>query len=380
MKKIGLLCVFFIIFTYIPQRAEALGVSASYACVMDSLTGRVLYEKNAYKRHSMASTTKIMTALVALEHGKPDDIVTVSANAAGTEGSSIYLRAEEKIPLIDLLYGLMLESGNDAAIAIAEHIGGSVDGFSKLMNEKAKQLGAKDTQFKNPNGLDADGHYTTAYDLALITRAALKNKDFQEIVKTKRKTISNGEESYGRTLLNHNKMLTLYQGCDGVKTGFTKKTGRCLVSAATRNNFQVIAVTLNAPDDWNDHTNMLNYAFNNYSARPLVLKDMVIKTVPVDNGDTQMVKLLSNDVFYLTMEDKEGLNKVKLEYDVPKNIPAPIMKGTVLGRLKIFYEDALVKEIELSADCDIKYQEPPKKKWFQKIAEFFTDKFGGDEW
>lgn len=379
MKKISLFCIFFLIFTYIPQKTEALGVSAAYACVMDSLTGRVLYEKNAYKRHSMASTTKIMTALVALEHGKPDDIVTVSSNAAGTEGSSIYLRAEEKIPLIDLLYGLMLESGNDAAIAIAEHIGGSVDGFSELMNAKAKELGAKDTQFKNPNGLDADGHYTTAYDLALITRAALKNKDFAEIAKTKRKTISNGEESYGRVLLNHNKMLNLYQGCDGVKTGFTKKTGRCLVTAATRNNFQVIAVTLNAPDDWNDHTNMLNYAFNNYSARPLVLKDMVIKTVPVENGDVQTVKLLSNDVFYLTMEDKEGLNKVKLEYDVPKSIPAPIMKGTVLGRLKIFYEGIMVKEIDLCADCDIAYLEPPKKNFFQKIAEFFTEKFDRDE-
>ncbi len=373
MKKISIFCIFLIAFTYFPQKYEALGVSATYACVMDSLTGRVLYEKNAYKRHSMASTTKIMTALVALENGNPDDVVTVSANAAGTEGSSIYLRANEKISLIDLLYGLMLESGNDAAIAIAEHIGGSVDGFSKMMNDKAIEVGAKDTQFKNPNGLDEEGHYTTAYDLALITRAALKNKDFAEIVKTKRKTISNGEESYKRALSNHNKLLNLYQGCDGVKTGFTKKTGRCLVSAATRNNFQVIAVTLNAPDDWNDHTNMLNYAFKNYSARPLVLKDMVIKTVPIENGDAQTVRLLANDVFYLTMEDKEGLNKVKLEYDVPKSIPAPVMKGTVLGRLKIFYEGVMVKEIDLCADCDIKYQEPPKKNAFEKIADFFIN-------
>ena len=373
MKKISIFCIFLIVFTCLPQRYEALGVSASYACVMDSLTGRVLYEKNAYKRHSMASTTKIMTALVALENGNPDDVVTVSANAAGTEGSSIYLKTNEKIKLIDLLYGLMLASGNDAAIAIAEHIGGSVDDFSKMMNDKAAEIGAKDTQFKNPNGLDEEGHYTTAYDLALITRAALKNKDFSEIVKTKKKTISNGEESYGRALSNHNKLLNLYQGCDGVKTGFTKKTGRCLVSAATRNNFQVIAVTLNAPDDWNDHTNMLNYAFNNYSARPLVLKDMVIKTVPVENGDVQTVRLLANDVFYLTMEDKEGLNKVKLEYDVPKSIPAPVMKGTVLGKLKIFYEGVMVKEIELCADCDIKYQEPPKKNTFEKIADFFVN-------
>ena len=220
MKNMCLFFVFFfVLFLPAAPKAKALGVSAQYACVMDSLTGRVLFEKNAYARHSMASTTKIMTALVALESGNTNDIVTVSANAAGTEGSSIYLKAGEKITLKDLLYGLMLESGNDAAIAVAEHIGGSVEGFAELMNQKAKAVGANQTQFKNPNGLDEDGHYTTAYDLALITRAALRNKDFAEIVATKRKTISNGEESYGRSLANHNKLLTIYKGCDGVKTG-----------------------------------------------------------------------------------------------------------------------------------------------------------------
>lgn len=372
MKKMCLIFVFFSIF-FLPgaPKAEALGVSAQYACVMDSLTGRVLFEKNAYARHSMASTTKIMTALVALENGNANDIVTVSANAAGTEGSSIYLKAGEKITLKDLLYGLMLESGNDAAIAVAEHIGGSVEGFAELMNQKAKAVGANQTQFKNPNGLDEDGHYTTAYDLALITRAALRNKDFAEIVATKRKTISNGEESYGRSLANHNKLLTIYKGCDGVKTGFTKKTGRCLVSAATRNNFQVIAVTLNAPDDWNDHAGMLDYAFANYSARPLVVKDMVIKTVPVKSGDVEQLELLSDGEFYLTMEDKEGLNRVSLEYDVPESVPAPVRIGTVLGRLKVYYEDVLVKEIDLRAGSDITYVEPPKKTIFDHIKDFF---------
>lgn len=372
MKKMCLIFVFFFIF-FLPvvPKAEALGVSAQYACVMDSLTGRVLFEKNAYARHSMASTTKIMTALVALENGNANDIVTVSTNAAGTEGSSIYLKAGEKITLKDLLYGLMLESGNDAAIAVAEHVGGSVEGFAELMNQKAKAIGANQTQFKNPNGLDEDGHYTTAYDLALITRAALRNKDFAEIVATKRKTISNGEESYGRSLANHNKLLTIYKGCDGVKTGFTKKTGRCLVSAATRNNFQVIAVTLNAPDDWNDHAGMLDYAFANYSARPLVVKDMVIKTVPVKNGDVEQLELLSDGEFYLTMEDKEGLNRVSLEYDVPESVPAPVRIGTVLGRLKVYYEDVLVKEIDLRAGSDITYVEPPEKTIFDHIKDFF---------
>lgn len=375
MKKLCFICIFFILSTVCTPSSNALGVSAQYACVLDSLTGRVLFEKNAYTRHSMASTTKIMTALVALEHGKPEDVVTVSSHAAGTEGSSIYLRAGEEISLSDLIYGLMLASGNDAAIAIAEHVGGTVEGFARMMNEKAREIGANNTQFKNPNGLDEEGHYTTAYDLALITRAALRNRDFAEIVATKRKTIANGGEGYGRVLSNHNKLLSLYEGCDGVKTGFTKKTGRCLVSAATRNNFQVIAVTLNAPDDWHDHTNMLNYAFSHYSARPLVLEDMVIKTVPVKNGDCEQLELLSTDAFYLTMEDKEGLNRVKLEYDVPKEITAPVQAGTALGKLKIFYEGDAVKEIDLRAGQDITYVEPPKQGIFDRIKGFFGQWF-----
>lgn len=221
MKKKNVVCIFILLsLIFIPVKpTHALGVSAQYACLIDSLSGKVLYEKNAYARHSMASTTKIMTALVALENGNMDDVVTVSANAAGTEGSSIYLKAGEKITLQNLLYGLMLESGNDAAIAIAEHIGGSVERFAEMMNEKAASIGANNTQFKNPNGLDEEGHYTTAYDLALITREALRNKNFAEIVATKQKTIRNLDESFPRSLSNHNKLLSLYSGCDGVKTG-----------------------------------------------------------------------------------------------------------------------------------------------------------------
>ncbi len=384
MRKTGsfFLCTIFMIYlltSFCPGTVLALGVSAQYACVIDSLSGRVLYEKNAYARHSMASTTKIMTALVALENGNAQDMVTVSANAAGTEGSSIYLKAGEKITLGDLLYGLMLESGNDAAIAIAEHIGGSVEKFAAMMNNKARELGAKNTQFRNPNGLDEEGHFTTAYDLALITRAALRNPVFAEIVSTKRKTISNGEESYGRVLSNHNKLLSLYSGCDGVKTGFTKKTGRCLVSAATKNHVQAIAVTLNAPDDWNDHMRMLDYAFEHYQARPLVVKNMVIKTIPVKNGDATELKLLSDGEFYLTLENKEGLDRVKLEYDVPEQITAPVQKGTCLGKLKIYYERELVKEIDLCAETDILYVEPPRQNIFEKMKSLFAYWFGEAE-
>lgn len=379
MKKISFMLSFIILSAMmVCVPAEALEVSAKYACVMDSLTGKVLYEKNAHQQYSMASTTKIMTALVALEKGNMEDTVTVSANAAGTEGSSIYLKAGEKIKLGDLLYGLMLESGNDAAIAVAEHIGGSVAKFADMMNEKAKEIGAKNSHFMNPNGLDEDGHYTTAYDLALITRAALKNKDFAQIVSTKKKTISNGTENYGRSLSNHNKLLNLYKGCVGVKTGFTKKTGRCLVSAAVRNNFQVIAVTLAAPDDWNDHTNMLNYAFEHYKAKPLVIKDMIIKTIPVRNGSSNTLELLANDDFYVTLEDKEGLNKVRIDYEVPAHINAPVQKGTPVGKIKIYYARELVKEVELCAGVDIEYVEPEKPSLLENVKKLLTHWFEKD--
>ena len=206
MRKTIFPLLFFLLLLFPCSPAEALSVSAEYACVIDAQTGNVLYEKNAYSRHSMASTTKIMTALLALEHSRPTDLVTVSNHAAGTEGSSLYLAAGETLTMEQLLYGLMLQSGNDAAIAIAEHVGGSVEKFADMMTEQAHSYGAKNTAFKNPNGLDAEGHYTTAYDLALITRKALSNPTFAEIVKTKKKSYQATENSRARTFVNHNKL------------------------------------------------------------------------------------------------------------------------------------------------------------------------------
>ena len=168
-----------------PMQVSAIGISAECACVIDASTGRIIYEKNMNKQHTMASTTKIMTAIVALENSNFDDVVTVSENAAGTEGTSLYLKAQQKVTMEDLLYGLMLQSGNDAAIAIAEGISGSVSEFATLMNQKCTEIGVKNTSFKNPNGLDEDGHFTTAYDLAMITRQAMKNEIFRQIVSTK---------------------------------------------------------------------------------------------------------------------------------------------------------------------------------------------------
>lgn len=372
MKKFLVFLTIFTLLSACPS-VSAIDVSARYACVIDGQTGRVLYEKNAYDRHSMASTTKIMTALLALENTQENEMVTISKNAAGTEGSSIYLATGEKLKMETLLYGLMLNSGNDAAIAIAEHVGGNVDNFAQMMTERAHTIGAKHTQFKNPNGLDEDGHYTTAYDLALITRTALLHPRFAEIVATKHKSYPASEGSIARSFTNHNKLLSLYNGCIGVKTGFTKKTGRCLVSAAKRDNSTIICVTLNAPNDWNDHKKLLDYGFSVNQARPLVLKDMVLKTLPVKNGDCKALDLLAAEDFYLSYNGKEGLSKVELEYKLPAAIPAPITAGAQIGTLTIHYNGEALQQIDLLAAQDVTYCEPPRPDVWKNFAKIFIN-------
>ncbi len=371
MKKIVSFLLIFCLFTMYPPKTEALSLSAKYACLMDAQTGQILFEKNGYTEHSMASTTKIMTALLAIENSTPQEIVTVSANAAGTEGSSLYLKSGEKIAMGDLLYGLMLESGNDAAVAIAEHIGKSTDGFAKMMTDRAHEIGATQTAFKNPNGLDAEGHYTTACDLALITRHAMKNPVFSEIVSTKRKTTDGALGTTIRSFYNHNKLLSLYPGCTGVKTGFTKKTGRCLVSSATRDHVSLICVTLNAPDDWNDHKRLLDYGFSVQKAKPLIVKDMVLKSLPVKNGSSKTVELLAADDFFISQNDAEGLSKWRLDYMLPASVPAPVPEGAQIGKVKVFYEDELLKEIELNAAVSIDYVEPPEPGFWEMFKKLW---------
>lgn len=255
-----------------PGAVSAVGTSAEAAALIDVESGRILYSHNGNKPMRIASLTKIMTAIVAIEHGNLSDRVKTGINAYGVEGSSIYLKLGEEQSLHHLLYGLMLRSGNDAAVAIAEHVGGSVEGFVLLMNEKAEQIGMTGTTFKNPHGLDADGHLSTAEDMARLTAYALKNATFREIVKTKSIQVPNPGEKWNHLWRNKNKMLHLYEGADGVKTGYTKAAGRCLVSSATRNGRQLAAVTLNDGDDWADHARLLDYGFNQYPMRDLYRK------------------------------------------------------------------------------------------------------------
>lgn len=307
------------------------GVSAESAILIDADSGNVLYSKNADRRMPMASTTKIMTALVALERGELDETVDVPDGAVGIEGSSIYLVAGEKLTLRQLLYAMMLESANDAAVAIAIAIGGSVDTFADMMNEKALSLGLEDTHFTNPHGLDDPEHYTTAHDLAIIASCAMKNDSFREIVSTHKTAIpqNNGESS--RLLINHNKMLNLYDGAIGIKTGYTRKSGRCLVSAAERDGVRLIAVTLNAPDDWQDHSGMLDLGFDCYESVVLCKEGEFRYVQHVISGEKDNCVLTNSEDIKATLPKIRG--DIKCTVELFRFSYAPITKGDVMGYL-----------------------------------------------
>jgi len=340
--------------------AEPAGGYARAAIVIDGGTGKVLYEKNAYEKLGMASTTKIMTALCGIEFGNLEGEVKVSNRAAGVEGSSMYLKAGEKISLYNIITGLMLVSGNDAATAIAENVAGSEGGFVLLMNQKANEIGAYNTCFQNPHGLSDPGHYTTAYDLAKITAYAMKKPIFSEIVSQKSKTV----ESIGggkRTLVNHNKLLRIYDGCIGVKTGFTKATGRCLVSAARRDGLTLICVTLNDGNDWNDHMMMLDRGFLNYKASPLVKKGAVLAKAKVVGGSERNVELIAkNDESVAVKKGKIS----KLSVSVSENIylEAPIEKGKAYLKADVLENGKKVGEINLVAAEDVAVKDKKEKK------------------
>ncbi len=240
--------------------ASNVTVSAKSALLLECSSGSVLFEKNADERLPMASTTKIMTALVAIEKCPLDRIVTATSVSCGVEGSSIYMREGEKFTMEELLYALLLASANDAACLIAEEVAGDIPSFAEMMNSKAAELGLSDTHFSNPHGLDAEDHYTSAYDLARLASAALSSPVFRTIVSTYRKNIGSGENT--RHLLNHNRLLKMYDDALGVKTGYTRSSGRCLVSAAERDGVMLVAVTLSDPDDWRDHTLLLDHGFD----------------------------------------------------------------------------------------------------------------------
>ena len=308
------------------MHAAAGAVSAKSAVVMDADTGEVVYARSADTRLPMASTTKIMTALVALSEGDLDREYVVKKEYAAVEGSSMYLQEGERLTLRDTLYGLMLESGNDAAVAIAGECGG-MQAFLEKMNAKAAELGLTDTHFDNPNGLPSETHYTTAHELAKITAAALHDPVFRQIVSTVQYKMS------GRVLHNHNRLLTSYEGAIGVKTGYTRAAGRCLVSAAERNGRTLIAVTLNAPDDWNDHRALLDEGFARYEAVTLHQAGQEIAAQRVFGGDRETVPLVAQNTVtvYLAPDERDKIRTVRYG---DKICYAPVVQSAAAGRIE----------------------------------------------
>lgn len=351
MKKIFTIFIIFILTmtTVYAEDTEPIKtpvVSAQAAVLMDAETGRVLWGKNADKPMAMASTTKIMTAILAIEKGNLDDIVTASERAAAAPKVKMNLQKGEEHRLEDLLYPLMLQSSNDAAIAIAEHVGGSVEEFCKMMTEKAKELGACETIFETPNGLDSGDHHSTAKDMALITCYALKNPKFLEIINTRQITIPvKGGDYKSYTIVNKNRLLNEYNGAIGVKTGFTGKAGQCFVGAAKRDDKTLVSVVLASgwgtagkEKKWSDTKKILDYGFNNYDYYTVVNKGDDAGTIPVMFSREGSVDVkCSNDLkLLLSREEREGIT---VKYILPNTLESPVTKGQAAGRAVVYTKE-----------------------------------------
>lgn len=313
-------------------------ISAESAILIDGQTGRVIFEEKPDKRSLIASTTKIMTALVVCEQTNVLDRVRIPKEAVGIEGSSMYLQEGEVLTVQDLLYGLMLKSGNDAAVALAIYCGGTVEGFAELMNDKAHRLGLKNTHFVNPNGLDAPDHYSTARDLAVLSAYAMKNPIFAKTVSTKSVSIGN------RVLKNHNKLLWSLAGTDGVKTGFTKAAGRILVSSCNRNGRRLLAVTINDGNDWKDHHQMMELGFSNYNVSQIVQRGDCVGFIEILSGTVQQAELIADSDFFYALSPYE---KPELILPDPGFVYAPVAYGQHAGYAHISLEGESIGKIPL---------------------------------
>lgn len=366
MKKlISVLLAAAILFPAFSTSAGAVSTSAVSSCLIEAETGEVLFAENADERRAMASTTKIMTAILTIEAGDLDREFTVDEFAIMVEGTSMGLKKGDRVSRRDLLYGILLPSGNDAANAAAVSVSGSISAFVELMNEKAAALGLKNTHFVTPSGLDANGHYTTARDLAALAAYAMKNELFREIVSCRSKQLEYGNPPYPRTLYNSNKMLTKYDGAIGVKTGFTDNARRCLVSAAERNGVTLIAVTLNDGDDWNDHIKMLDYGFEQVSACPL--DTSCTAKVSVAGTGKSVGVYAEKAMLALSAENRSKLERFVL---LPRMVYGSVKKGDELGSIEYCLNGKTVKSVPLYAEETV--EEGAKElNFFQKILAFF---------
>ena len=341
LKKFSLILAFLL---FIPTVAYGADCSAASAIVIDGLTNEILYEKNAYEERSMASTTKIMTSLIACESGKLDDVVSVTDEMVNVIGTSLGLRAGDKITLYDLVVGMLIVSGNDAANAAAIHLGGSIEGFAEMMNEKAQSIGMKNSLFVTPSGLDEGNHHSTAYDMAILASNALNNEFFAQICKERRMEVTiNGEK---QAVYNHNKLLSFIDDCVGIKTGFTERAGRCLVSAVNRNGKVMICVTLNDGNDWNDHIALFNECDKMYQKKEI--KDVI--HIDVVGGVKNTVSAsYSAEINVLDPE------LVTVEcYHFPF-LYAPVEKGSEIGKVIIKYKEKEVAFAPIVAEESVEY-------------------------
>ncbi len=337
-------------------------VKARAAILMDAVTGEVLFEKNSRERNAPASTTKIVTAILAIESGRLDEPARVSLRAAATRGSSMHLYAGQVLTVRELLTGLLLRSGNDAAVAIAEHLAGSTEAFVEQMNLRTRDLGATASHFRNPHGLSAAGHYTTAYDLAVLARHALVNPTFAALVSSKEINIEwqdrRGHEK-DLNLRNTNKLLWMLEEADGVKTGTTGEAGPCLVSSATRGSHKLIAVVLHDHARWYDSMQLLKHGFDNYDLYDYAEQGALIATIPVDSGLEATVDAVAAGPAALVVAAADYA-KVTVETDLPKTIKAPVYQGQKIGEIVFFIGDKAVKTVDVVANREINERTPLK--------------------
>ena len=351
---------------------ENLYLSAQASVVIEADSGRVIYGNNKDEKLSMASTTKIMTSLLALENCELDIEFRVTDEMVQVEGTSMGLVGGDTVTMRAIVYGMLLQSGNDAANVAAYMMAGSIEEFSKLMNERADKIGMKNTNFVTPSGLDADEHYSTAYDMALLGAEAIKNSDFAEICSSKSASVSYGNPAYSRKLNNHNKFLSQYDGAFGIKTGFTKKSGRCLVTAVERDGVTLVAVTLNAPDDWNDHAKLYDYAFEKVKRYNLDgdLSGVLLDVVGSDGNREEVVVLTEPTAVLFENEFKKVKRKIllkKFEY-------APIEKGSVVGIVQYYVVDKLICEVPITVqsnvDCITQVKQESENSYLISIKRF----------
>lgn len=350
-RYIAVLLVLIILLAPLSAFAKPAYSAKAYA-LMEASTGRLLLSYNEHEQLPMASTTKIMTCVVALENSSPDETVEISKNAAGIEGSSMYLHAGERLTMHELLLGLMLKSGNDAAYAIAEHIGGSIENFAAMMNKKACEIGAVDTHFVTPNGLHDEAHYTTAYDLALISSYAMQNESFRALVSTRSHHIEETDVHKEHWLSSKNRILWEYEGGNGVKTGYTKKAGKCLSSSAERDGMQLIAVVLNDGDMFEDCKALLDYGFANYKMQKVLSGGEAFGEIRVEGGAMGSVCISAAEDILLPLSGEE-YNIIERNVFAAECIKAPVAKGDIVGRVDILLCGEVIASSLLTADSDI---------------------------